>query len=303
MTTLELSLIALAFVGLRLADWKVPLWKTVVLLLFSLFWYHALRTIIIGQFAAINALLITLSLLLIKQKQDFVAGLILSLTFAKPQMSFLIIPYVLFWAFSVKRWELWWGILSGMVIQMGVSLALMPDWPAQMLRQVLDYPNYTNIGSPLAIIANAMPGLSRQVNIFLHVVFLGYLLVEWVISWRKDSQHFIWTALMTLVITNMVVLRTATTNYVMMLPVLFYVFAIWEQRWKIVGQFFMWLSLAVLGIGLWVLFLLTVQGNVEQPIMYLPLPFISLIGLWWVRWWAIRPPRLMIEDLGKQRLE
>jgi hypothetical protein len=101
----------------------------------------------------------------------------------------------------------------------------------------------------------------------------------------------------------MVVLRTATTNYIMLLPVLFYIFAVWEGRWKITGQFFMWLSIALLGIGLWVLFVVTVQGNVEQPIMYLPLPFFSLLGLWWIRWWAIRPPRLMMEELGKQQIE
>ena len=303
MTVLELSLIGLAIVGMRLADWKVPLWKATVLILFSILWYHALRTIVIGQFAAINALLIALSLLFIKQKQDFIAGMVLSLSIAKPQMSFLIIPYVLFWSFSVRRWELWWGTISGLVIQLGVTMALMPDWPAQMLRQVLDYPNYTYIGSPLAIIANSMPGLSRQVNIFLHAIFLGYLLLEWIISWRKDTRHFIWTALMTLVVTNMVVLRTATTNYVMLLPVLFYFFAIWEERWRTAGQFFVWLSLAGLGMGLWAVFLATVEGNVEQPIMYLPLPFFSLVGLWWVRWWAIRPPRLMIDEMGKQLLE
>jgi hypothetical protein len=303
MTTLELSLIGLAIVGLRLADWKVPLWKVVVLLLFSVLWYHALRTIIIGQYAAINALLIAISLLLMKQKQDFISGLVLSLSIAKPQMSFLIIPYVLFWSLSVKRWELWWGILSGFVIQMGITLALMPDWPVQMLRQILDYPNYTNIGSPLSIIANAMPGLRQPVNIFLEVVFLGYLLVEWVISWRKDNRHFIWTALLTLVITNMVVLRTATTNYVMMLPVLFYIFSIWEARWNTTGQFFGMVSLAALMIGLWALFLITVQGNVEQPIMYLPLPFFCLVGLLWVRWWAIKPPSRMMEKLGMQGIE
>jgi hypothetical protein len=303
MTALEISLIGLAIVGMRLADWKVPPWKAAVLILFSILWYHALRTIIIGQFAAINALLIALSLLLIKKKQDFVAGLVLSLSIAKPQMSFLIIPYVLFWSLSVRRWELWWGVISGLGIQLGISLALMPDWLSQMLRQVLDYPNYTYIGSPLVIIANAMPGLSRQVNLFLHGLFLGYLMLEWIISWRKDTRHFIWTALMTLVVTNMVVLRTATTNYVMLLPVLFYVFAIWEERWKTGGQFFVWLSLAGLGLGLWALFLATVVGNVEKPVMYLPLPFFSLVGLWWVRWWAIRPPRLMMDELGKQLLE
>lgn len=109
MTAIELSLIGLAIVGMRLADWKVPLWKATILILFSILWYHALRTIVIGQFAAINALLIALSLLLIKKKQDFIAGMVLSLSIAKPQMSFLIIPYVLFWSFSMRRWELWWG--------------------------------------------------------------------------------------------------------------------------------------------------------------------------------------------------
>jgi hypothetical protein len=300
MTTLELCLFGLAIVGVRLADWEASPWKMAVLLLFSLLWYHSARTIIIGQFAAINALLIALSLLLIKNKQDFVAGLILSMSIAKPQMSFLILPYVIIWALLIKRWELFWGILSGMVILMGVSLALMPDWPVQMLRQLLDYPSYTHIGSPLSIIANSMPGVSRQISIFLHLFFIGYLLLEWVISWRKDMRHFIWTALMTLVITNLIVFRTATTNYVMLLPVLFYIFAIWEVRWKLTGQFFMWLSLAGLGIGLWALFLLTVEGNVEQAIMYLPLPIFSLFGLWWVRWWAIKPPRLMMTDSSSQ---
>ena len=140
MTLVELSMFCLAIVAIRLAEWKMPWWKTGILILFSLLWYHSLRTIILGQFAAINALLIALGLLLVKSKQDFVAGLVLSLSIAKPQMSFLILPYVLFWALSVKRWELWWGIFSGLVIQFGITLALMPDWPAQMLRQVLDYP-------------------------------------------------------------------------------------------------------------------------------------------------------------------
>jgi hypothetical protein len=300
MTLVELSVFGLAVVAIRLADWSVPAWKVGILILFSLLWYHSLRSIVLGQFASINALLIALAILLIKTKQDFIAGLILSLSIAKPQMSFLILPYVLFWALSVKRWELWWGIISGLVIQFGTTLALLPDWPVQMLRQVLDYPSYTNTGSALSIIANAMPGVSRQVNLFLNVIFLGYLLIEWLISWRKDVRHFVWTALMTLIVTNLVVLRTATTNYLMLLPVLFFIFARWEERWHVAGQLFVWLTLIVFGVGEWILFLLTVQGNYEQPIMYLPLPFFCLVGLWWVRWWSVRPHRLMIDDLSAQ---
>lgn len=303
MTLVELSMFFLAIVAIRLADWKVPLWKTGILIFFSLLWYHSMRTIVLGQFASINALLIALALILIKSKQDFVAGLVLSLSIAKPQMSFLILPYVLFWALSVKRWEVWWGIFSGLIIQLGITLALMPDWLTQMIRQVLDYPSYTNTGSALSIIANAMPGVSRQVNLFLNVIFIGYLLLEWVLSWRKDVRHFIWTALMTLVITNLVVIRTATTNYLMLLPALFFIFARWEERWNVAGKFFVWLTLIVFGVGEWALFFITVQGNIEQPIMYLPLPFFCLIGLWWVRWWSFRPPRLRMDEQTVQSID
>jgi len=53
-----------------------------------------------------------------------------------------------------------------------------------------------------------------------------------------------------------------------------------------------WLTLLILLVGLWVLFLVTVEGNVESAIMYLPLPIMTLLGLWQSRWWATRTSRL-----------
>ena len=298
MTVLELSLIGLAVVSIRLADWKPSAAKVALLLLFSLLWYHSARSIILGQFAALNAFLIALSLLLIYRNQDFIGGLLVSVSLVKPQMSIFFVLYVLIWAISVRRREILLGVLSGVIIQFGVTLALMPDWPLQWIRQVLDYPSYTNTGSPLSVIANAVPGIRQPVILFLNTVFLGYMAIEWFISWKKNVNQFIWTAMLTLVITNMVAFRTATTNYLSFMSVLFYIFAVWEKRWGGIGRFFVTVSLSVLAVGLWILFLFTVQGNLEQPIMYLPVPFICLLGLWWVRWYAIKPPRLMIDDLS-----
>ena len=298
MTVLELSLVGLAVVSMRLADWKPSSWKMGLLFLFSLIWYHSARAIILGQFAALNAFLIALSLLLIYKKHDFIGGLLVAVTLVKPQMSIFFFVYVLLWGISVRRWEIGWGILSGIVIQYGITLVLMPDWPLQWIRQVLDYPSYTTTGSPLSVIANSMPGIRQPVILFLNTIFVGYLVVEWFLSLKKNVHHFIWVAMLTLVITNMVALRTATTNYLSFMPVLFYIFAVWEKRWGGIGSFFVTISLLLLAVGLWILFYLTVQGNTEQPIMYIPLPFICLLGLWWVRWYAIRPPKLLIDELG-----
>ena len=132
----------------------------------------------------------------------------------------------------------------------------------------------------------------------LHVVAGIYLLIEWAAAWGKDERGFLWAAFMTLVITNLVAFRTATTNYVMLVPVLLLVFRIWEQRWKAAGTGLILASLAGLSVGLWLLFLGTVEGTIESPLMYLPLPFFCLISLWWVRWWALRPARLPLEDFS-----
>ena len=52
------------------------------------------------------------------------------------------------------------------------------------------------------------------------------------------------------------------------------------------------LLMAFILVGMWALFLATIEGNVEHPVMYLPLPILTLLGLWWARWWAIRAVRL-----------
>jgi len=298
MSILEICLILLVFLGIRLVQWRPPIWLLGVVTLFSVMWYHGARTIVIGQFAGLNALLILLALLSIRRQQDAAAGILLALTTTKPQMVFLFVPFVLLWAWSVQRKRILWGFLGGFFGLMIVSLLLLPRWPFEMLAQILDYPTYTNLGSPLSILAAYVPGLRQTLDRGLHVFFLLYLSVEWVQAWGKGERWFTWTALMTLVITNLVAFRTATTNFVALLPVLLLVFGIWEDRWKITGRTMVILLLLALGFGLWGLFLATVDGNIESAEMYLPIPLLCLVSLGWVRWWAIRPRRLLLEELA-----
>jgi hypothetical protein len=299
MAILELSLAALAFVSVKLADWKVSPVKLTLLVLFSLLWYHGARTIIIGQIAGINALLIALALLLILRKQDTAAGFILALSTAKPQMVFLIIPFVLMWAISVRRNQIVISFVAAFGVLLLASLSAIPAWPFQMLHQIMEYPQYTFIGSPIAIISAAAPGIERFLAYGLSILVTGYLLFEWILAWGKDQRWFLWTALLTIVVTNLVAFRTATTNFVMMLPVVFFVFRLLEDRWNEIGLVATWTWLVILFIGLWVLFINTVEGNLEGAIMYLPLPIFCLFGLWWVRWWAINPPVLQLEKFIK----
>lgn len=298
MTLLEVSLVVITFLGLQIVGWKLNnLWMAGILI-FSMLWYIGIRTLILGQFAGIESLLIVAAIYLILRRHDTEAGILLALSTCKPQMSFLIIPFIFFWGLAARRRKLVVSMVVSFLVLVGVSLLLMPTWPLQWVRQLLDYPSYTNrIGSTLSIIAQTMPGIENQLNIFLHGIFVVYLVFEWWVAFKKDERWFVWTAMMTLVVTNLVAFRTATPHYLAMIPALFLIFKVWEQRWGIIGVWGVGITLALLFFGQWALFLATIKGNLEAPAMYLPLPFLCLIGLWWTRKWAVAPPRLLYDEL------
>jgi len=292
MTILEVSLPILALIGIAIADWKPRRAVLISLLLFSLLWYHGTRAVIIGQFAVIEALLMAGALLAVKRGRDPLAGILLGLSIAKPQMAVLLIPFVFLWAAYARRWAIvTWGIgtIAGLL---AVSVLLLPDWPVMWLQQLIEHPTYTVIGPPVEILADAFPSMSGVIALVLGGALLLYLFWEWAKAAGKPDRWFQWTAALTIVITNLVAFRTATTNYVVLLPALCLVFAVLADRWGTKGDVVILLLMAFILVGTWALFLATVEGNVEHPVMYLPLPILTLLGLWWARWWAILAVRL-----------
>ena len=294
MTILEICLVVLGLVGLRLARWSPDRYIKGFVILFSILWYHGARSVIIGQFAVIEAVLIAIALLAIQSELDEVAGIVLALTIAKPQMSFLIIPFVLVWAIRARRLKIVGWFLGVTTILIGGSLIALPSWPLGWLSQLLSYPGYTDLGSPISILANLLPRGGSSANLIITGLLSLYLLWEWIMAAGKEDSWFQWAAALTIVITNLIAFRTATTNFVGMLPALLIIFKTWEDRWGKGGVIASLLTLLGLSIGLWFLFLGTVQGNVESAVMYLPLPILTLVGLLWSRWWVISAARLPI---------
>ncbi|NIM95717.1 MAG: DUF2029 domain-containing protein, partial [Anaerolineales bacterium] len=266
-----------------------------VLLIFSVAWYHGFRALILGQFAIIEALLIVGAIFAIQKEQDVIAGVLLALSISKPQMSFLLILFVLIWAITKRRWSLIISMMVSFGIIIGLSLFVMPDWPLRWIRQVVSYPDYTNTKPVVGIIADLFPAFSQWINIGLTLLVILYLIWEWILALGKDDSWFQWTAAMTLLLTNIIVVRTATTNYLSMVPGLILVFSIWVSRWNRRGRLAVLGVLALFFVVLWILFLSTVDGNLESPVMYLPFPIVLLFFLWWIRWWATRPTKLPLE--------
>jgi hypothetical protein len=306
MTVLEVALGLLAVLGISLSRWKIPPFLLALLLIFSLLWYHGLRPVINGNASVLVALFLALAFLCIRAEYDALAGFLLALSTIKPQMVVLLIPFVLLWAASHRRWALVTSTLASIAFLAAGASLFISNWLLQNIQQVLAYPDYTLPGSPGAIFTLVLPGAGRQMGWALTIIMTGLILVEWFSALWKDFRWFLWAACLTLVATNLIGVRTATENYIAIFPGLVLVFATWDERWGRAGRWLVLTSMALLFFGLWALFLRTVvpaDQPLQHPVMFFPFPLFMLAGLYWVRWWATHPPRVYLDRLkGFQNL-
>lgn len=290
MTALELSLVLTAVLGITLSRWRPDRITLVLFLLFSITWYHGARPLINGNAAILVALGLTAALWLLRQGQDTLAGILLALSTIKPQMVILLAPYLLIWAISKKRYGVLGGFALTLLVLMALSFWLQPGWLLANIAQVLSYPGYTPAGTPAAIFADWWGAAGSLFGWTLSGLLFLVLLWEWWLSFGKGFEWLLWTASLTLVVTMLSGVPTTTANTAALLPVLPMMFAVWERRTGRATKRFSWITLGLLFFGIWLLFFASMRPALqynEHPAMLLPMPLITLTGLYWLRWWAL----------------
>lgn len=282
-----LVLLAAALVGalvlqLDLAGWKPrPGWLA-LLILGSLVIYYPARGLLLGQPGLLVYLLQALALWALSRRLDWLAGAALAVSTFKPQMGFLIVPLLLLWGMSHRRWRflgVFAGAFGGLVL---ASFALLPSWLGDWLAQIQLYPTYTALGSPVWIITRYYLGLGDWAEALAAAALVGGMLWAWC-RMLRHGESWLWTAALTLTVTHLVAPRTATPHYVVFtLPLIVVIRELvmrrgrWGSGWALVTL----LALLVLP---WVHFLATVEGEFEHPTVYLPPPLLTLLALWVTR--------------------
>ncbi len=303
MTALEICVFLMAWVSLRLSGWRLGVGMTVFYLVFSIFWYNSLRAIINGNVVVVIALLIPTALLAIRSKQDEAAGVLLALSLIKPQIVILPIALTLWWAVTQRRWRLIGWTFGVLVFLILAGMAFIPDWPLQNLREMLRYTSY----SPATTLGEAFiewwPGIGRQLGWAVTIILSLILLIEWWLVRGRDYRWFLWTMCLTLVASQWIGITTDPGNFLILFLPMILAFAVWEERWGVSHRWVIVISMIILFLGLWALFLNTVEYT-DQPmqssVMFIPLPLFLFVILYWVRWWAVRSSRLLVETLRAQ---
>lgn len=292
MTFLELSIILSVIIILKVVNWKPRLLMMILLIVFGLFWYHALRSIINGNVVVLILFTITLVFYGIKNQMDELVGISMALMTIKPQVVLVFLIFILIWSIVNHRAKIIFWFIGTLLLLLLISVFILPSWPIEFLREVLRYPEYNPPGTPATALAVIMPGIGRQLGIIISALSVVVLLSEWVLGRHNKDLMLFWVGCLTLVVGQWVNIQTDPGNFVVMFPAILLSFKVIEGRWKSKGQWVNIFLLSLLFFVPWLIFINSINYDyqpIQNPIMFFPVPIMLVVILYWVRWWVKNP--------------
>jgi len=289
MLFLEIALVVTAYLAINLFVWKPKLGMLGFYYFFSIFWYHGFRSLINGNAVIVVGLLITGTLFAIKIGKDNIAGILLAFSTIKPNLVVLLLIFIFIWCIYQKRTQVILWFIGTMAILILGGMLVIPNWILQNLWEILKYPAYNPAGSIAEVIGGWKPEF-QSVAMWTIGIGLGMLLLyEWWTARKQNYNWFLWTACLTLVISQWIGIQTDPGNFVILFTPFVIVLASLDNRWGKFGTLSTFSMMVVVLLGLWVLFVATLDFDyqpMQSSVMFFPFPGLVLIGLYWTKWWA-----------------
>ena len=281
LSALILTALATLIVVLRTLDWNPHPAGLIGLALWSVLFYPTARSVILGQISIVVLALVALALWAMKSGHWLLAGCLLGLSTVKPQLVFLIVPFLLLMSSRRGNYRALVGFLSVMGILLVVTSIVLPTWIPSFIGGLTSYRSYTSIyrggASPLGYLVGALvpTPLSGLGTLAVSLGLGACVAYAWFAAFTRRLQASAAFSL-TIVATLLLPGETGTTNQILLLlPLVHWLSARREQRW-VAG-----LISSVLLLAPWLLFLCTLEGDLEHPMMVIPLPITTLLMLFW----------------------
>jgi len=256
-----------------------------------------------GAPTAILTFLFVLILVSLRSFSDELAGALLLLAAYQWEVSGLFVLFILFMVFANRRWGVLTGFGMSLLILLVVSFLAYPAWGLPYVRAVLsDWYGGANMNFG-HILSNWFPDSRIHMGIWVSVALCGILLLEWIGSAKANFRRMVWTASLTLAATPLVGFAIFPSNHVALLPALVLITMLVWERWT---RQRVWFVLIVLLIALLVPFglstrLVTDYNRFIPDLLTVLPPIGTVIGLYWMRWWAFRSPRTWFDQIGDRK--
>ncbi len=294
----EASMIGAVFLALRSIEWQPRRLFIIFFCLISIFNTYSVAALLEGTPVILLGFLYFGFLFAYSMGRDELAGALLVLTLFYWQVGTLFMILVIWKIFSDKRWHVFYGFGMTFIILLTLSLLIFPGWIYSFFIAILATTRSQFGITPAAIYARLSPAHGTQITQAVTILVIVMLIYEWAAARKADFRRFIWAACLTLAATPLIGFRTELSNLVVLFPCLALIFAATSDRWRM-GTWLTSLLLTIVLLVPWAFYVHWSPINDEHFYNYLFLfyPAFTIVGLYWTRWWFIRPPRTWLDQV------
>lgn len=302
----EISMGLALFLSLRLTTWRPKAWMWGALIIFGVGWFPSAMALLSGSVIPALVLIVALALWAVRMRRDEIAGVALGLATVRPHVAGILIGMILLWAiFNRRGLIVLWFFITVALLSLFFAL-FVPSWPIEYLAMLITrqrpLPGLA-VGEALKVF---FPGVGMRLGVAVSGVMGVVFLVELMLHRRTGSRAFLWLASLSLVATPWLGVRLQPEDLSLFLPAIVLVGSLWNERWRYIGLFLIGATLVVLGVGTWGMAGWQIVEKLPPQNLALNVLFVPLIGialLYWVRWWAIRPPSVWMDLIQQEDIE
>jgi hypothetical protein len=297
----EAALIGIVLLALNLSEWQPRPSLYVWLVGFGLIQFFSLNALLSGSPAILLTFAYLSILLALRSGADELAGGLLALIAYQWEVGGLFFLFIPFFALSNRRW----GVLAGLGMALFVLLVITfltdPDWGLPYLRAVLSawYRGANlNLGY---ILSTRIPELRFPAGRVVAIALGILLFIEWVDSVGAHFRRVVWTASLSLAATPLIGFPIFPSNHIVLIPSFILILAlVWERwpRYRAIRMILLFLLVLLVPYAMYYRVVSVYDPLVLDLISAVP-PAAAILGLYWMRWWALRSPRPWFDRLGE----
>jgi len=297
----EVGLAGLIYLSFRLLDRRIPIFFAALIFIAVFASFYAYQSFLEGSPIILLGLAFVGILLSLHAGLDELAGALIVLSGFQWEMGGPLLFFVTLWVFWERRWRVFIGAGMLAFILFVISFFWYPGWLLPFLRATWNSIRAGYGFSAHEILGQIWPDFGSTLGWVLTVVLVVVLGFEWAGARGANFQRFFWATCLTLAATPWLGVRVEMDQLVLLtLPVILIVL-IARERWQKLGNGIAFLLLLFFIGTPWLFFIQGVPTNIGLPTdetLFLFWPLFAVIGLYWVRWWVIRPPRTWLDQAG-----
>lgn len=291
----EAALLSFILLSLVLTDWQPKRAFLYVFTLVSSLGIYSLFGLLEGSQVLILSVLYGGILFSLRNAMDELAGALVAFSFYRWETGFVFLVLVSLYVFDERRWRVLAGFGMVTVLLVAVSVFLYPDWLWSFLRAVISDLRFDHGYSPAIVFEHFWPGMGGRLGWGLSLLLIILVAVEWSAARKMEFRRFYWASCLGLAVTPLIGFRVEIEYLVVLILPLAVIFSVVRERWK-AGYWLASLLLLLVYLVPWGLFVgAGLTRDTRLDLIYLFLPAFTVIGLYWTRWWALRPPRTWLE--------